>query len=137
MTQQNNQQGTSAWTLHKQPVDLVVDHGYSLRKALEWINERCSGDRATVHELNAFEHFKKLNTLLVEVRTRARAALDHTPQDDADVIEAVALAIEGTMFAPHELPATPDLHEKYRATASAAIAAYRAAMSSGKRGDVA
>jgi hypothetical protein len=38
-----------------------------------------------------------------------------------DEIERVALAIERTMFAPHELPLPPDLHIKYRGTAVAAI----------------
>jgi hypothetical protein len=36
-------------------------------------------------------------------------------------IERVALAIERSMFAPHELPLTAELHLKYRATAIAAI----------------
>jgi hypothetical protein len=40
-----------------------------------------------------------------------------------DTVERVALAIEATMFAPHELPLDADLHGKYRDTARAAIAA--------------
>jgi hypothetical protein len=36
-------------------------------------------------------------------------------------IERVALAIERTMFAPHELPLPHDLHVQYRGTAVAAI----------------
>jgi hypothetical protein len=40
-----------------------------------------------------------------------------------DMIEAVALAIEATMFAPHELPLDDGLHAKYRRTALAAIEA--------------
>jgi len=35
--------------------------------------------------------------------------------------ETVALAIEATMFAPHELPLPDDLHKKYLVTARAAI----------------
>lgn len=41
-------------------------------------------------------------------------------------IERVALAIERTMFAPHELPLPHDLHVKYRGTAVAAINAMSA-----------
>jgi hypothetical protein len=41
------------------------------------------------------------------------------------MIERVALAIERTMFADHELPCDPDLHKKYRGTARAAIEAMR------------
>ncbi len=40
-----------------------------------------------------------------------------------DMIECVALAIEATMFAPHELPLNAELHAKYRGTADAAIKA--------------
>lgn len=40
-----------------------------------------------------------------------------------DMTEAVALAIEATMFAPHELPLDAELHAKYRGTAEAAIKA--------------
>jgi hypothetical protein len=40
-----------------------------------------------------------------------------------DLIECVALAIERTMFAPHELPLDAELHGRYRDTARAAIAA--------------
>ncbi len=40
-----------------------------------------------------------------------------------DKIEDVALAIERAMFAPHELPLSTELHEKYRLTALAAIEA--------------
>lgn len=44
-----------------------------------------------------------------------------------DLIEPVAVAIEATMFALHELPLERELHEKYRWTARAAITAYRIA----------
>lgn len=37
--------------------------------------------------------------------------------------ERVAEAIERSMFAPHELPLPDELHQKYLATADAAIAA--------------
>ena len=40
-----------------------------------------------------------------------------------DMIEQVALAIEATMFAPHEMPLDAELHAKYLETASAAIKA--------------
>jgi hypothetical protein len=40
-----------------------------------------------------------------------------------DMIEAVALAIEATMFADHEFPLGAELHAKYRETAAAAISA--------------
>ena len=40
-----------------------------------------------------------------------------------DLIEDVALAIEATMFAAHELPLDAELHAKYRETAAAAIKA--------------
>ena len=40
-----------------------------------------------------------------------------------DMIEWVALAIEASMFAPHELPLGTELHAKYRETADAAIKA--------------
>ena len=40
---------------------------------------------------------------------------------DAALIERVALAIEATMFAPHELPVSAELHAKYKITALAAI----------------
>lgn len=40
-----------------------------------------------------------------------------------DMIEHVALAIEATMFAPHELPLDAELHAKYRYTADHAIKA--------------
>lgn len=40
-----------------------------------------------------------------------------------DIIERVAIAIERTMFAPHEFPLPAELHAKYRATAQAAIKA--------------
>jgi hypothetical protein len=36
-------------------------------------------------------------------------------------VERVALAIEATMFAPHELPVDDELHSKYLGTAQAAI----------------
>ena len=41
-----------------------------------------------------------------------------------DPIERVALAIEKSMFAPHELPLDAELHGKYRDTAKAAITEY-------------
>jgi hypothetical protein len=43
----------------------------------------------------------------------------------SEMIERVAQAIEATMFAPHELPVTGELHERYLETASAAIEAMR------------
>jgi hypothetical protein len=60
-----------------------------MRNLLAWIDERCSGERVTVHEGNAFEQFGKLNRLLVEIRTRVRAALatPSTPQESAKVGE--------------------------------------------------
>lgn len=42
---------------------------------------------------------------------------------DPAELERVALAIEATMFAPHELPLPAELHAKYLETARAAIAA--------------
>ena len=42
----------------------------------------------------------------------------------SDPVEHVALAIERSMFAPHELPLDDELHGKYRVTAKAAIEAY-------------
>jgi hypothetical protein len=44
------------------------------------------------------------------------------------IVDAVADAIEATMFAPHELPLCADLHAKYCLTARAAIAAHEAAL---------
>ncbi len=44
---------------------------------------------------------------------------------DQTMTERVARAIEGTMFAPHELPVCPELHAKYLVTARAAIEAMR------------
>ena len=44
---------------------------------------------------------------------------------DAAELERVALAIEATMFAPHELPVPAEIHAKYLETAKAAIAAAR------------
>lgn len=41
------------------------------------------------------------------------------------MVERVAIAIEKTAFAPHELPLDPELHGKYRMTARVAIAAMR------------
>ena len=41
------------------------------------------------------------------------------------MVERVAIAIEKTAFAPHELPLDPELHGKYRMMARAAIAAMR------------
>jgi hypothetical protein len=43
----------------------------------------------------------------------------------SEMVERVAKAIEATMFAPHELPITGELHEQYLETASAAIAEVR------------
>lgn len=43
------------------------------------------------------------------------------PRTHSDVVEQVAVAIERTMFAPHELPLDPELHRKYRVTAKAAV----------------
>jgi hypothetical protein len=40
--------------------------------------------------------------------------------------ERIARAIEATMFAPHELPLSGDLHQKYLETADAALAAIEA-----------
>lgn len=42
-----------------------------------------------------------------------------------DLIERVAVAIEETMFAPHEFPLPRDLHAQYRMTAREAIAVVR------------
>lgn len=42
---------------------------------------------------------------------------------DHDMVERVALAIEQTMFAPHEFPIDPEIHSKYLSTARAAIQA--------------
>jgi len=83
------------------------------------------------------------NTLYRPVLDRVDAALKRKPSGrDADAapmrdpaqgwrrplatiseeeIERVAQAIERSMFAPHELPLSADLHLKYRATAVAAI----------------
>jgi hypothetical protein len=47
------------------------------------------------------------------------------PQTSSDVVEQVAVAIERTMFAPHEFPLDQELHRKYRVTAKAAIDAMR------------
>jgi hypothetical protein len=47
---------------------------------------------------------------------------------DERIVDAVADAIEATMFAPHELPLSADLHAKYCLTARAAIAAHEAAL---------
>jgi hypothetical protein len=49
------------------------------------------------------------------------------------IIDRVADAIAKTMFASHELPLPPDLAEKYRNTARAAIAAYKNALSDRQR----
>ena len=46
----------------------------------------------------------------------------------SDPVERVALAIEKSMFAPHELPLDDELHGKYRETAKAAIAAHLKAL---------
>lgn len=43
----------------------------------------------------------------------------------SEMIERLALAIEATMFAPHELPLDTGLHAKYRETARAVIEAMR------------
>ena len=53
----------------------------------------------------------------------ARKRQQRFPLPHNDMIERVALAIERTMFAPHELPLDQELHGKYRDTARAAIAA--------------
>jgi hypothetical protein len=45
------------------------------REALKRIDNLLSGDRFTVNQQNAFEHFTKANAVLVEVRSVARAAL--------------------------------------------------------------
>ena len=42
---------------------------------------------------------------------------------DKAAVEAVARAIAGTMFAPHELPLTGNIGARYRETAKAAITA--------------
>lgn len=42
-----------------------------------------------------------------------------------EMIERVARAIEATMFAPHELPITGELHKRYLEAARAAIKAMR------------
>jgi hypothetical protein len=47
-------------------------------------------------------------------------------REEEDDVERVALAIEATMFAPHELPLDAELHAKYRVTALAAISAMSA-----------
>lgn len=49
-----------------------------------------------------------------------------------DEIERVALAIERSMFAPHELPLDAGLHIKYRATAVAAINAMAQPLAQGE-----
>lgn len=41
--------------------------------------------------------------------------------EDAETVEAVARAIEATMFAPHELPTRAELHQKYLGTTRAAL----------------
>ncbi len=47
----------------------------------------------------------------------------HLPHED--MVERVAVAIEKTMFAPHEFPLGAELHQLYRGTARAAIQAMR------------
>lgn len=42
---------------------------------------------------------------------------------DDDMVERVAVAIERTMFAPHEFPIDREIHSKYLNTARAAIQA--------------
>ncbi len=62
----------------------------------------------------------QLRCLPCDWNTRpVEAATTPSPVD----VDAVALAIEETMFAPHELPVDADLHSKYRGTAIAAIKA--------------
>ena len=46
------------------------------REALKKIVRLCSGDRHTVNEANAFEHFGKLNRTMVEVREIARGGCE-------------------------------------------------------------
>lgn len=48
------------------------------------------------------------------------------PGGEEALVEAVASAIERTMWAAHEMPLDDELHKKYRHTARAAIAAVRA-----------
>lgn len=43
--------------------------------------------------------------------------------NDDDMVERVAVAIERTMFAPHEFPIDQEIHSKYQVTARAAIQA--------------
>lgn len=43
----------------------------------------------------------------------------------SEMIERVALIIEATMFAPHELPLDTEIHAKYREAARAAIETMR------------
>ena len=45
--------------------------------------------------------------------------------ETTDLVERVAVAIEETMFAPHEFPLEAELHAKYRMTAAEAIAVVR------------
>jgi Mor family transcriptional regulator len=53
-------------------------------------------------------------------KTTAELSLVHT-----DLVDRVAIAIEETMFAEHEFPLDPELHQKYRMTAREAIAVVR------------
>ena len=52
------------------------------REALQSIDALCSGERHTVNESNAFEHFAKLNRTMVEVREIARGALEGKAHDN-------------------------------------------------------
>lgn len=61
-----------AWTPSDRTASVIAHE----REALAEIERDLSApDRATVHEGNAFEHFSKLNKLLVSVRDKARAGL--------------------------------------------------------------
>lgn len=56
--------------------------------------------------------------------TMTDAPTSSEPTVSREDCERVALAIEATMFAPHELPLDVNLHSKYLATANAAIISY-------------
>ena len=54
-----------------------------------------------------------------------RGAQERRDMAAKPMVELVALAIEATMFAPHEMPLSDALHAKYLGTARAAIEAMR------------
>lgn len=63
---------------------------------------------------------RQLAVSQVEVQSEDPRPLATISEDE---IERTAQAIEASMFAPHELPLSAELHLKYRATAIAAISA--------------